>query len=152
MGHKRDNCLWGIAAIADGGHSRLSGRSKLYRTAPIDYLDQDWFVNCVIRIETRLDPYQLLSILKGLQEKAGRVKDTVRFGPRILDMDILFFDDAVIRHHDLILPHPRMHLRQFVLQPLCDIDPALHHPVLNRTVRYLLDHLEDRDQGVVELP
>ncbi|MBI5590324.1 MAG: 2-amino-4-hydroxy-6-hydroxymethyldihydropteridine diphosphokinase [Deltaproteobacteria bacterium] len=151
LGQKRDNCLRGIAALTTCAHSRLLNRSRLYRTEPVDYLDQDWFVNCVAQIETCLDPFGLLAVLQDIQKKAGRVQDAIRFGPRILDMDVILFDAAIIDHPDLILPHPRMHLRRFVLKPLCDLDPTLRHPILNQTVQYLLDNLEDAGQGVVEL-
>jgi 2-amino-4-hydroxy-6-hydroxymethyldihydropteridine diphosphokinase len=151
LGQKQDNCLRGIAALTSNGHSRLLKLSRLYRTEPVDYLDQDWFVNCVVKIQTGLDPFQLLAVLQDIQKMAGRVQDAIRFGPRILDMDIILFDVTVMEHPDLILPHPRMHLRRFVLKPLCDLDPALRHPILNQTVQHLLDHLEDAGQGVVEL-
>jgi 2-amino-4-hydroxy-6-hydroxymethyldihydropteridine diphosphokinase len=151
LGRKADNCLRGIEALATCGHSRLLNRSRLYRTEPVDYLDQDWFVNCAAQVETSLDPFELLGVLQDIQRQAGRVQGAVRFGPRILDMDIIFYDAAVIDHPDLTLPHPRMHLRRFVLRPLCDMDPTLRHPVLDRTVRQLLDNLDDAGQGVVEI-
>ena len=151
LGQKRDNCLGGIAALTSGGHSRLLNQSRLYRTEPVDYLDQDWFVNCVVKIETRLYPFELLAVLQDIQKKAGRIQDAVRFGPRILDMDIIFFDTSVIDHPDLTLPHPRMHLRRFVLKPICDMDPTLRHPIFDQTVQQLLDNIEDAEQGVVEL-
>jgi 2-amino-4-hydroxy-6-hydroxymethyldihydropteridine diphosphokinase len=151
LGQKQDNCVRGIAALTSDGHSRLLNQSRLYRTEPVDYLDQDWFVNCVAKIETCLDPFELLSVLQDIQKKAGRIQDAVRFGPRILDMDIIFFDMSVIDHPELTLPHPRMHLRRFVLKPICDMDPTLRHPIFDQTVQQLLDNLEDAEQGVVEL-
>jgi 2-amino-4-hydroxy-6-hydroxymethyldihydropteridine diphosphokinase len=151
LGQKQDNCLQGIATLTSDGRCRLLNQSRLYRTEPVDYLDQDWFVNCVVRIETCLNPFELLAVLQNIQKKAGRIQDTIRFGPRILDMDVIFFDTCVIDHPDLTLPHPRMHLRRFVLKPLCDMDPALRHPILDQTVQQLLDNLEDAGQGVVEL-
>ncbi|MFH0998382.1 MAG: 2-amino-4-hydroxy-6-hydroxymethyldihydropteridine diphosphokinase [Pseudomonadota bacterium] len=151
LGQKQDNCLRGITTLTSDGHSRLLNQSRLYRTEPVDYLDQDWFVNCVVKIETRLDPFELLAVLQDIQKKAGRVQDVIRFGPRILDMDVIFFDASIIDHPELTLPHPRMHLRRFVLKPLCDMDPALRHPILGQTVQYLLDNLEDAGQGIVEL-
>ncbi len=151
LGQKQDNCLRGIAELTSNGHSRLLNQSRLYRTEPVDYLDQDWFVNCVVQIETCLDPFELLAVLQDIQKKAGRISDAIRFGPRILDMDVIFFDATVIDHPDLTLPHPRMHLRRFVLKPLCDMDPTLRHPILNQTVQQLLDNLEDAGQGIVEL-
>ena len=151
LGQKQDNCLQGIAALTSNGHSRLLNQSRLYRTEPVDYTDQDWFVNGVVQVETCLDPFGLLSELRKIQKQAGRVQDAIRFGPRILDMDIIFYDAAVVDHPDLTLPHPRMHLRRFVLKPLCDMDPALRHPIFDRTVRQLLDSLDDAGQGIVEL-
>jgi 2-amino-4-hydroxy-6-hydroxymethyldihydropteridine diphosphokinase len=151
LGLKQDNCLRGIAALTSCEHSRLMSQSKMYRTEPVDYLDQDWFVNGAVRIETRLDPLGLLAVLQEIQKQAGRIQDTVRFGPRILDMDIILFDTSVMDHPELTLPHPRMHLRRFVLRPLCDMDPTLRHPILNRTVQELLDGLDDAGQGIVEL-
>jgi len=151
LGQKQDNCLRGIAALTSYGHSRLLKQSRLYRTEPVDYLDQDWFVNCAAQIETCLDPFELLTVLQDIQKKAGRVQDAIRFGPRILDMDVIFFDAYVIDHPDLTLPHPRMHLRRFVLKPLCDMDPTLRHPILDQTVQHLLDNLEDAGQRIVEI-
>lgn len=151
IGRKQDNCLRGISELTSCGHTRLLNQSRQYRTEPVDYPDQDWFVNCAIRIETCLDPFQLLAVLQDIQKKAGRVQDAIRFGPRILDMDVILYDDCVINHPDLTLPHPRMHLRRFVLKPLCDMDPGLRHPILNQTVQHLLNELEDAGQGIIEL-
>ncbi len=151
LGEKLDNCLRGIKALTTNWHSRLMDISRIYKTEPVDFPDQDWFVNCVIRIETALDPLSLLEVLQDIQKKAGRVTDSIRFGPRILDMDILLYDESVIQEKDLTIPHPRMHLRRFVLKPLCDIDTELHHPVLNHSVKYFLDNLKDDGQGIVEL-
>jgi 2-amino-4-hydroxy-6-hydroxymethyldihydropteridine diphosphokinase len=151
LGRQQENCLMGIEALMSDGRSRLLHQSRLYRTEPVDYLDQDWFVNCAVQIETRLDAFGLLAVLQAIQKKAGRIQDAIRFGPRVLDMDILFFDAVVIDHPELTLPHPRMHLRRFVLKPLCDIDPDVRHPILNQTVQQLLNNLEDTGQGIVEL-
>lgn len=151
LGQKDENCRSGIAALIRSGRARLVDQSPLYQTEPVDYLDQDWFVNCVIKIETDLDPLNLLSILKSVEQSAGRVKDTIRFGPRILDMDIILFDDLVMRAPTLTVPHPRMHKRRFVLKPMCDIDPDVLHPVLKRTMDSLLRDLDEKGQRIVEL-
>jgi 2-amino-4-hydroxy-6-hydroxymethyldihydropteridine diphosphokinase len=151
QGDKQDNCLRGIAALASDDRFRLLNQSSLYQTEPVDYLDQDWFVNCAVKIETSLGPFELLAALQEIQKNAGRIQDAIRFGPRILDMDIIFYDAIVINHTDLVLPHPRMHLRRFVLKPLCDMDPAWRHPILDQTVRHLLDNLDVSGQGVVQL-
>lgn len=152
LGDKRKSCQRGIAALVADGASRILTQSRMYRTEPVDYLDQDWFVNCAVLIETRLNPFELLTALQTIQKQAGRIRDTVRFGPRILDMDILYVDSVVIDRSDLILPHPRLHLRRFVLQPMCDIDPDWRHPILNQTVREMLNHLDSSGQEVTELP
>ena len=114
------------------------------------YTDQDWFINLVVKIETLLDPYRLLGRLQSIQRKAGRLQDSIRFGPRVLDLDIIFYDEMVINSTQLVIPHPRMHKRRFVLQPLCDINPAIMHPVLKTDVRTLLNRLDDNEQRIIE--
>jgi 2-amino-4-hydroxy-6-hydroxymethyldihydropteridine diphosphokinase len=104
----------------------------------------------VVKIETTLDPFGLMERIQTVQRDAGRIKDTIRFGPRILDLDIIFFDDIVLHSEYLIIPHPRMHKRRFVLKPLCDIDPGIMHPVINHNVQTLLDNLDDSEQRISE--
>ena len=148
LGDKGKNCRNGIDRLADCDHIDLIQSSRIYRTDPVDYLDQDWFINQVIHVATRLDPFQLLDCLKRIEQAAGRGNDAIRFGPRILDMDIIFYADRIMSDQRLILPHPRMHLRRFVLQPLCDIAPGLIHPVLRVPVHHLLANLNDSPSGV----
>ena len=150
LGAKLENCRSGIAALIRSGNTRLVDQSPIYRTEPVDYLDQKWFVNCVVKIETDLDPLSLLNILKSIERAAGRVKDTIRFGPRILDLDIILFDDLVLDSPMFKVPHPRMHKRRFVLKPICDIDPCIDHPVLHRTMESLLEDLDEKGQRIVE--
>jgi len=150
LGDKLENCRGGIATLIRSGNTRLVDQSLIYRTEPVDYLDQDWFVNCVIKIETDLAPHSLLDILKSIERAAGRVKDAVRFGPRILDLDILLFDDLVLSMPTLTVPHPRMHKRRFVLKPICDIDPDINHPVLHRSMESLLEDLDEKEQRIIE--
>ena len=103
----------------------------------------------LVRIDqTILDPFQLLNTLNAIERRAGRRIDKIRFGPRVLDMDIIFYDQLVIHSTKLIIPHPRMHKRRFVLQPICDIDPEIIHPILKKNMQYLLDSLKDKGQGV----
>ena len=149
-GQKLDNCRNGIAALIRSGNTRLVDQSLIYRTEPVDYLEQEWFVNYVVKIETDLDPLSLLNILKSIERAAGRIKDTVRFGPRILDMDIILFDDVVMNTPMLTVPHPRMHKRRFVLKPICDIDPRIKHPVLHQTMESLLADLDEKSQRITE--
>ncbi len=143
MGDKQANCENGIAVLADGTNTTVKARSLFYRTEPMYVADQDWFVNAVVQIETVLDPDELLDVLQSVQRLAGRNHDAVRFGPRLLDMDILFYDDRVIQTQRMVVPHPRLHERRFVLQPLCDISPDMVHPVLKKDMKTLLDSLAD---------
>ena len=148
LGDKLDNCRRAVDALNRTPLTTVMAESPFYKTDPVDYIDQDWFVNVVVKIETGLDPFALLQRLQAIQREAGRLCDTVRFGPRIIDLDILFYDDAVIATAALEIPHPRLHKRRFVLQPICDIDPAIVHPVLQTTVSDLLARLEDENQRV----
>ena len=150
LGHKLDNCRAGIAALTDSAHVRLIDQSPVYRTEPVDYLDQDWFVNYVVKIRTDLDPLDLLEFIHSIEHTAGRLRDSVRFGPRVLDLDIILFDDLVLDDSNITIPHPRMHKRRFVLKPICDIDPDINHPVLQQTMLTLLANLDDAEQRIIE--
>lgn len=150
IGNKLLNCKNGIAALTRAKKTVLKDWSRFYKTEPVDYKDQDWFVNLVVKIETTLDPFQLLKTLESIERSAGRDRDTIRFGPRILDMDIIFYDDLVLKTSLLVIPHPRMHKRCFVLKPICDINPTFIHPVYKKDVRHLLDNLGEDRQMVVE--
>jgi 2-amino-4-hydroxy-6-hydroxymethyldihydropteridine diphosphokinase len=148
LGDKRKNCVQGINAL-DATHAiRVTDRAGFYKTAPVDYTDQDWFVNTVVRIATDLSPGDLLSRLKQIEQDAGRNKEGIRFGPRILDLDIIFYDDLVLRTEALDIPHPRMHKRRFVLRPICDIDPWAMHPAMKTPVNALLEAIDDPDQDI----
>ena len=151
MGQRKANCHRGIAAVVADGHSELVATSAFYKTSPVDYLEQDWFVNAVVKIETVLTPIDLLDLLGNIEKSVGRVQNPIRFGPRVLDMDIILYADQVIETDRLIIPHPRMHKRRFVLQPICDIDATIKHPVLGQDMRTLLDSLGDDDQKVLEI-
>lgn len=151
MGDRLDNCRRGVRALGEGGDTALRARSRFYRTEPVGFTDQEWFVNAVVEVETRLDPFGLLEKLQAIQRRAGRREDAIRFGPRILDLDILLYDDLVLDAPRLVIPHPRMHERRFVLLPMCDINPSVLHPVLDREAADLLDDLEAAGQGVIEL-
>jgi 2-amino-4-hydroxy-6-hydroxymethyldihydropteridine diphosphokinase len=147
-GDKIAHCRFGISRLAEHPNIVLTATSPFYRTAPVDYTEQDWFVNAAFRIETSLGPHDLLAAANAVQVAAGQGPKDVRFGPRILDLDLIFFDQLILTRADLELPHPRMHKRRFVLQPICDIDPQLVHPILGRSVKALLQTLEDDQQKV----
>lgn len=148
LGDKIANCQSAIESLSRLEDTVLLTASPFYRTAPVDYLDQDWFINAAVKLGTAAGPLRLLEMLQEIQRSAGRVKDPIPFGPRIIDLDIIFYDDAVIETAELVLPHPRMHKRAFVLRPICDIDPQLVHPVFHRQVQDLLGELDDPSQGI----
>jgi 2-amino-4-hydroxy-6-hydroxymethyldihydropteridine diphosphokinase len=150
IGDKLANCRKGIQALTDNGHSKILRQSRYYATEPVDYEDQDWFINAMVELETAHDPYQLLDRIESIQRSAGRKMDPVRFGPRILDLDIILYNDRIITSERLVVPHPRMHKRRFVLKPICDINPAIIHPVLEKEMRFLLKRLGNDSQKVVE--
>lgn len=116
-----------FAALAELPQSMLTARSALYRTAPVGILDQPEFVNAAARITTQLAPEALLDQLLAIEQRFGRIR-AERNGPRTLDLDILLYDDLVIDTPRLTLPHPRLHLRAFVLYPLADLAPDLALP------------------------
>jgi len=149
MGRRFENCTDGIALLTQSSDTFMLKQSAFYETEPVDYTDQDWFVNGVVKIGTSLEPPKLLNMLKAVEKKIGRAQTGVRYGPRILDMDIIFYDDLVLNSPQLTIPHPRMHKRRFVLCPIYDIDPDLTHPVLHLKMQRLLDELEDDGQKVV---
>jgi len=116
-----------FAALAELPQSMLTARSALYRTAPVGIPDQPEFVNAAARITTQLAPEALLDQLLAIEQRFGRIR-AERNGPRTLDLDILLYDDLVIDTPRLTLPHPRLHLRAFVLYPLADLAPDLALP------------------------
>jgi 2-amino-4-hydroxy-6-hydroxymethyldihydropteridine diphosphokinase len=114
--------------------------SHLYLTEPVGNIRQDWFLNCVVEIQTDVNPKKLLSSFKSIEQKLGRTK-TVKNGPRTIDIDILFYGDHVIKTKTLVIPHPLMQERLFVLQPMMDINPDFIHPVFKKSIHELYnDH------------
>jgi 2-amino-4-hydroxy-6-hydroxymethyldihydropteridine diphosphokinase len=149
LGDKVYQCERAISEILRADQNKLLAKSSLFKTKPIGYTSQDWFVNSVIKIETDLKPLDLLRLLKDIESRLGREK-TFRWGPRVIDLDILLFDEEEIEMEGLQIPHPRLQERQFVLIPLAEIDPEVIHPVLKKTIRELLENIKE-DQGVEKI-
>ena len=121
-------------------------RSSLYETEPVGFHDQHWFLNCVVRAETSLMPRQLIRTAQRIEHALGRRRESVRNAPRNIDIDVLLFGTTVMRTAELEIPHPRIAERRFVLAPLAEIAPALHHPTLHLSAAELLAAPSDRSQ------
>lgn len=123
--------------------------SKIYETSPVGFLEQGHFLNGVIRLRTNLLPREVLHLCQAVEQQMRRVK-TVRFGPRNIDIDLLFYDSHVVSEPNLTVPHPRAHIRLFVLKPMCDLAPDFEHPILHKTMAQLLAEFDDVTQAVKE--
>lgn len=117
-------------------------RSGIWETEPRDHLEQPEFLNAVLLLESERSPRELLATCLDIEARHGRRRETPR-GPRTLDLDLLFVDDVVLVEPDLVLPHPRLADRRFVLAPLAEVAPGWRHPVTGLTVRELLDRCPD---------
>jgi 2-amino-4-hydroxy-6-hydroxymethyldihydropteridine diphosphokinase len=114
--------------------------SSFYETEPVEFAAQPWFLNCAVELETEKMPKQLLASILDIEKEMGR-RRVQKKGPRTLDIDVLLFGNAIIQTKGLIIPHPAMHERRFVLEPLAEIAPEARHPVFKRTVRELREAL-----------
>lgn len=144
IGDRAAHLARAIAAL-NGSGIRVLRESAIYETAPVDFLDQDWFLNSVVEAETSLSPQQLISALQEIERTHGSAKRVPK-GPRALDIDILFYGSEIICQPGLEIPHPRLQNRRFVLVPLAAIAPALIHPVLHATIAELLAATSDRSE------
>lgn len=165
LGDREANLREAIRRIASLG-LKITQASSVYETEPVGFLDQPWFLNQVIEVDTTtvrfaridseidsdmkdlLEAAALLDALLEIEREMGRQRAFID-GPRVIDIDLLLYGDRVFYQNEkketprLIVPHPRMHLRRFVLEPLCEIAPDMIHPSLNKTCRQLLDDLDD---------
>jgi 2-amino-4-hydroxy-6-hydroxymethyldihydropteridine diphosphokinase len=135
-------CNDAVKLISDIRDSILLRRSSFYRTEPVGFREQDWFINAVVEIKTVLTAQQLMIELQKIEILIGRLRE-VKWGPRIIDLDILLYGQEVIREDLLIVPHPELHKRRFALAPLYEIAPYAIHPAFGVSVAGLMTRLED---------
>jgi 2-amino-4-hydroxy-6-hydroxymethyldihydropteridine diphosphokinase len=147
LGDPETRCEEAIRRVGSVPGVRLLRRSSLYRTEPVGPQDQPWFINAVAEVRTTLSPRMLLDALKGIEREMGRTENR-HWGPRLIDLDLLLYGQAVVREEGLIVPHPEMHRRRFVLEPLCELASYVIHPAFGVSARGLLDRLTD--PGLVE--
>jgi 2-amino-4-hydroxy-6-hydroxymethyldihydropteridine diphosphokinase len=144
VGDREKNLRAAIAALGDAG-VRVTRVSSFYETEPVDFLEQAWFLNCAVEGETDVPALELLRALRGIELRMGS-KKVVAKGPRLIDMDILLYGSETIDTPELKVPHPRMHLRRFVLAPLAEIAPELRHPAWTKTIFELAADTVDRSE------
>ncbi len=142
--------LRALQALEDLPQSRLLAHSSLYRSAPVGYLEQPDFFNAVARIETGLAPRELLDALLELEHECGRTRE-FRNAPRTLDLDILLYGDLQHHEHGLTVPHPQMHLRAFVLQPLLEIAPDCEIPDIGSAAEALRQCADQQLERVADV-
>jgi 2-amino-4-hydroxy-6-hydroxymethyldihydropteridine diphosphokinase len=140
LGDRAANLRAAIERLTEIGHSVHA--SSFYETEPVDVPNQPWFMNCVIALQTDLAPKAVLTFALRIEEEMGRLRTRDK-GPRSIDIDILLFDDEVVEQPGLHIPHPAMHHRRFVLEPLVEIAPETFHPVLKKDARQLLAALPE---------
>jgi 2-amino-4-hydroxy-6-hydroxymethyldihydropteridine diphosphokinase len=140
LGDKTSNCRCAIEEMSRLPGCKVTACSSLFKTEPEGVTGQDWYINCVSQLATSLNPFQLIQALLSIEHAMGRRRKR-RWEARIIDLDILLFGQAVIRSRDLVIPHPLLHERRFVLEPLAQLAPHLLHPVLKVTIRHLLNGL-----------
>jgi 2-amino-4-hydroxy-6-hydroxymethyldihydropteridine diphosphokinase len=146
LGEREENLHAAIAKLGELGD--LVAVSSFYETEPMEVRSQPWFLNCAVAMKTELMPRQFLSRMLKIEQEMGR-RRTLPKGPRTIDIDLLLFGNSIIHTSQLDVPHPAMHLRRFVLEPLAEIAAEVRHPVLKKTARELREALP-RNSGAVK--
>lgn len=145
LGNRELNLLRAVAEIGRVPDCRVTALSSFYETSPVGNVNQDSFYNAVLKISTVLGARSLLTHLLRIENETFKRVRTVRQGPRRMDLDLLLYGDRAINEEDLIVPHPRLAERRFVLQPLCEIAPDLLHPLTGKSMREILASLKSAE-------
>jgi 2-amino-4-hydroxy-6-hydroxymethyldihydropteridine diphosphokinase len=153
LGDRRERLAQALRCLGECADVRVVARSTIYETEPWPEEGvprERWYLNCAVEIETTLPPHRLLALLQDIEGRCGRVRPArlaPEYADRTMDIDILLYGDRVLSEFRLQIPHPLLHERRFVLQPLAEIAPELEHPTLYQTIRELLAELRD-DRGI----
>jgi len=145
LGNRLMNLARCLKELRASGELQLKKMSSIYESEPHGHCDQPWFLNMVVEIATDLAPLQLLKLTQQIEKQMGRTK-TFHWGPRIIDIDILSFNNLIFKHPMLSLPHQQLHLRQFVLLPLKEIAAGFVHPEFNKDIDQLLMTCQDKNK------
>ncbi len=135
-------CREAICHLSQVSGIKVLRQSSFYRTEPVGFEKQDWFINAVAETKTVLTPHELLKTIQEIEDKMGRVRGP-KWGPRVIDLDILLYGQGAVEDDDLVIPHPELHKRRFILEPLCEIASYTIHPVFGVSVRGLMERLDD---------
>ena len=138
IGNREGNLRAAIERLRELGN--VTAISSLYETEPVEFTEQPWFLNCVVALETERTPRELLEGMLEMERAMGRERVQPK-GPRVIDLDIVLFGEQIVEEPQLKIPHPAMHLRRFVLEPLAEIAPEAKHPRLNQKARQILADL-----------
>lgn len=147
LGDRESFCSRAVRMVHETDGCRVVCVSRLYRTEPVGVNGHDWYLNAVMEVQTTLPPQMLLERLFAVEAFVGRVRSGA-VEPRVIDLDLLMFGETVIKAPGLELPHPRMHLRRFVMVPMAEIAPGLVHPVLGATLEELIESCPEKGQGI----
>jgi len=145
LGDRRDNLMTAVARL-ERAYMAVRRTSSLYETEPIDLTEQPWFLNIVLEGEVKVSPFELLDATQGIERDMGRAREaSLHRGPRVIDIDILLFGESIVTEERLTIPHPRMAVRRFVLEPLVEISPDVRHPETGVPFRDLLPGVSGQD-------
>ena len=147
IGNPLKNCTEAIHKISKNDYIKIISKSSFYQTSPIGHIKQEYFVNSVVKINTSLTPESLLPYLLNIETEMGRIRKE-KWGPRVIDLDLLFYDSLILNKEAITIPHPELQKRNFVLKPLCEIAETLIHPKLKKTIKTLLK--ESTDDSTVD--